>query len=81
MLNALGFHVVEVDLVNDLAAGRAQIRQFAALLGHPERGEALIAEIDAARERLVAAPRPRNSTALLIGNGGYTVGPTAWRRR
>lgn len=75
ILKALGFNVVEVDLINDLAAGRAQIRQFAALLGHPERGEKLIAEIDAARDRLVAAPRPRNSTALLIANGGYTVGP------
>jgi iron complex transport system substrate-binding protein len=75
ILKALGFNVVEVDLINDLAAGRAQIRQFAALLGHPERGEKLIADIDAARDRLVAAPRPRNSTALLIANGGYTVGP------
>lgn len=75
ILKALGFNVVEVDLINDLAAGRAQIRQFAALLGHPKRGEKLIAEIDAARDRLVAAPRPRNSTALLIANGGYTVGP------
>ena len=80
ILKALGFNVVEVDLINDLAAGRAQIRQFAALLGHPERGEKLIAEIDAARDRLAAAPRPRNSTALLIANGGYTVGPDSLGR-
>jgi iron complex transport system substrate-binding protein len=47
------------------------------LLGHPERGEALIAEIDAARQRLALAPRPARSSALLIGNGGYTVGPAS----
>ena len=35
----------------------AQIREIAALLGHPERGEALIAEIDAAQRRLAQAPR------------------------
>ena len=39
LLRALGFRVVEVELVCDLAAARAQIREVAALLGHPERGE------------------------------------------
>ena len=29
----------------------------------------------AARRRLAAAPRPAASSALLIGNAGYTVGP------
>ena len=49
MLRALGFNVVKIDVVADLAGAYAQIRKVAALLGHPERGEALIAEIDAAR--------------------------------
>jgi iron complex transport system substrate-binding protein len=75
LLRALGFRVVEVDVVADLAAARAQIREFAALLGHPQRGEALIAEIDAAQRRLSEAGRGASSTALLVGNGGYTVGP------
>jgi iron complex transport system substrate-binding protein len=77
MLRALGFNVVKVDVVADLAGAYAQIREVAALLGHPKRGEALIAEIDAARQRLARAPRPARSTALLIGNGGYTVGPAS----
>ena len=77
LLRALGFRVVAVDVVADLAGAIAQIREFAALLGHPERGEALIAEIDAARQRLAQAPRPPASTALLVGNGGYTVGPAS----
>jgi iron complex transport system substrate-binding protein len=72
ILKALGFNVAEVDLINDLAAGRAQILKVAALLGHPERGEALAAELDAARARLAAAPHPQVS-ALLVANGGYTA--------
>jgi iron complex transport system substrate-binding protein len=74
MLRSLGFRVVGVDVTNDIEAGRAQIREIAALVGHPERGEALIAELDAARGRLAAA-KPKSSTALLVGNAGYTVGP------
>ena len=75
LLRTLGMRVVGVDVVSDLDAARAQIRRLAALLGHPGRGEALIAGIDAAQRRLQAAPRPASSSALLIGNGGYTVGP------
>jgi iron complex transport system substrate-binding protein len=75
MLHVLGFRIVGVDIVNDVDAGIAQVRAIAKLLGHPERGEALIAEIEAARRRLAAAPRPKSSSALLVGNGGYTVGP------
>lgn len=82
ILKSLGYNVVEVDLINDLAAGRAQILAVAALLGHLQRGQALAAELAAARARLAAAraalaaaPRRPAATALLVGNGGYTVGP------
>jgi iron complex transport system substrate-binding protein len=74
MLRSLGFRVVGVDVTNDIAAGLAQIRAAAALLGHPDRGEALIAQIEAARQRLAAVARPASSSALLVGNNGYTVG-------
>jgi iron complex transport system substrate-binding protein len=74
MLRSLGFRVVGVDVVSDIAAGLAQIREVAALLGHPARGEALVAEVEAARRRLAAALRPTALSALLIGNNGYTVG-------
>src|SRR5215204_6384524 len=77
LLNTLGFRVVEVDLVSTIEAAREQIRAVATLLGHPERGEALLARVDAARARLAAAPRPEASTALLIGHSGYTEGPTS----
>jgi iron complex transport system substrate-binding protein len=77
LLTALGFRVVEVDFVSTVAAAREQIRKVAALLGQPARGEALLARLDAARRRLAAAPRPRASTALLVGHAGYTEGPTS----
>jgi iron complex transport system substrate-binding protein len=74
MLTSLGFRVVSVDFVSTIAAAREQIRTVAALLGHPERGEQLLARLDAARARLASAPRPPVSTALLVGHGGYTEG-------
>jgi iron complex transport system substrate-binding protein len=77
ILRALGIPVVEVALIHDLAGGRAQIRELAQLFGHPERGEALVAELDAAQQRLADAVRPPGATALLVGNGGYTVGPAS----
>jgi iron complex transport system substrate-binding protein len=77
LLNTLGFRVVEVDFVSTIEAAREQIRAVATVLGHPERGEALLARVDAARARLAAAPRPDASTALLIGHSGYTEGPTS----
>jgi iron complex transport system substrate-binding protein len=73
LLRALGFRLVAVDVVADLAGAHAQIREVAALVGHPERGEALIAQIETARTRMVQ--ERAQATALLIGNGGYTVGP------
>jgi iron complex transport system substrate-binding protein len=77
LLGALGFRVVGVDFVSTIAAARTQIRDVAALLGHPERGEQLLSRLDAARARLASVPRPRASTALLVGHGGYTEGPTS----
>ncbi len=77
MLHALGFRMVPVALINDVDGALRQIREVAALLGHPERGAALEAEIVAARARLAQAQRPASVTALLVGNGGYTVGPAS----
>jgi iron complex transport system substrate-binding protein len=77
MLRTLGFRVVGVDLVSDIAQGVAQIRAVAALVGHPERGEALVGQVDAARQRLAAAPRSPASTAMLVGSYGYTVGSSS----
>lgn len=51
LLRGQGFEVLELEPWRNLAHGREQIRLVAKRLGHPERGEALIAEIDAALAR------------------------------
>jgi len=77
LLAALGLRVIVVELVSDLAAARQQIRDIAALLGHPERGEQMLAALDAAQARLAALPRPPYATGLVIERGGYTQGPSS----
>ena len=74
MLRKLGFRTVELDLAPDLASARQQIGDVAAALGHPARGEQLIAALDAARARLDAVRLP-DRTALVLERGGFTAGP------
>jgi len=74
ILRAQGLRLYEIALISDLDAARRQIAEVAALLGHPERGEKLLTELDAARAHLHAAPKPAFHTALLVNRGGYTAG-------
>jgi iron complex transport system substrate-binding protein len=74
ILRAQGLRLYEIALISDLDAARRQITEVAAALGHPERGERLLADLDAARARLHAAPKPPFHTALLVNRGGYTAG-------
>jgi iron complex transport system substrate-binding protein len=58
---------------SSLKEGAAQIRALAARLGHAERGEALVAEIEAAAARAKgAAGRP--ATFLMLHRRGYAPG-------
>jgi iron complex transport system substrate-binding protein len=75
MLASQGLRVVEISFVIDLESARAQIRAMAALLGHPDRGEALVADLDRARARLAAVARKDGQTALVVERGGYMQGP------
>jgi iron complex transport system substrate-binding protein len=75
MLSSQGLRVVETGFVSDLESARRQIRDMAVLLGHPERGEKLIAELERARSRLAAAAPKDDRTALVVERGGYTQGP------
>ena len=74
ILRAQGLRLHEITLIADLDTARRQAREVAAVLGHPERGEKLVADIEAARARLHAAPKPPFATALLVNRGGYTAG-------
>lgn len=77
MLTSQGLRVVETSFVSDLASARRQIRALAGLLGHPERGETLIGDLERARARLAAAAPKTNRTALVVERGGYTQGPSS----
>ena len=74
ILRAQGLRIYEIALIDDLDTARRQIIEVAAVLGHPERGEKLLAEFDAARARLHAVQKPPFTTALLVNRGGYTAG-------
>jgi iron complex transport system substrate-binding protein len=76
MLGMLGIRVVERELVTDVDGIRREIGEVAELLGHPERGRALLARLDAALTRLAARP-PLNETALLVERSGYTAGKSS----
>lgn len=77
MLAMQGMRVVEAGLVADIDSARNQIREVAGLLGHPDRGERMIAELDAARARLAAMPHSNFTTALVVERGGYLQGPSS----
>jgi iron complex transport system substrate-binding protein len=77
MLTSQGLRVVETGFVSDFESARKQIRDMATLLGHPERGDKLIADLERARARLAAAAGKSDRTALVVERGGYTQGPAS----
>ena len=77
MLLSQGLRVLETAFVSDLQSARAQIREIAALLGHRDRGEKLLADLERARARLAAVADTDGRTALLVERGGYTQGPSS----
>ena len=74
MLTRLGYKLELLDTPRSIADSEKQIRQVAALLGHPERGDALIGEIEAAKARAAAAAPPGNPTAANYQRRGYVTG-------
>jgi len=75
VLTRLGLRVVEVGLVADISGAVAQVREVAGLLGHPERGEALAARIEAAAAQLSGEAASTTRTALIVERRGYVTGP------
>jgi iron complex transport system substrate-binding protein len=69
LLESQGLPVAVLDPWRDLAHGREQIREVAMRLGHPERAERLVAEIDAALERSRSIVRPRRSILTYYRRG------------
>lgn len=70
----LGLRLERLGIARSVEESRAQIRQIAALVGHPDRGEALIARINGA---LAAAAPPAGSkavSAVVWQSGGMVPG-------
>jgi iron complex transport system substrate-binding protein len=75
LLKQVGAPVVEVGAPQTFDGVRRQIRDLAVALGEPERGEALVADLDARLARVVVdLSRPRLKAVVLRPNG-FTVGP------
>jgi iron complex transport system substrate-binding protein len=73
-LETLGIASVVIPVPGSIDESLAQVRQVAALAGHPERGEALIDDIRAA---LAAAAPPAGSppvAALVLQPSGFAAG-------
>lgn len=58
-----------------IAESLAQVRKVARLIGRPERGEALIARVEAALAAATPAPGARRLTALIYQPNGFAAGP------
>lgn len=71
-LKARGVPVVEIADATDFETVRANVRAAAKGLGQVERGEALVADMDARIAR--SAARPRGGRALYLTPGGFTTG-------
>ncbi|HVY20096.1 MAG TPA: ABC transporter substrate-binding protein [Bauldia sp.] len=74
MLDRLGYRVELLDAAKSIADSEKIIRQVAALVGHPERGQTMIAGIEAARTRAAAAAPSGHPTAAIYQRRGYVTG-------
>lgn len=74
LLRRQGLDVLPLGPWVSLEDGREQIRTLARRLGHPDRGEALIARIDAALE-LARGIIPQGRSILVYERGGWVMAP------
>lgn len=70
----LGLRVEQVPIAGSVAASKAQVMRIARLAGHPERGLALNARIDAAIARAAPARGSAPVSALVWQSGGIVPG-------
>jgi iron complex transport system substrate-binding protein len=72
-VEARGARVVDLPPANDLPGIYANVRRMAAVVGHPERGEALIARMQA-QLAAIGPPPGRGRTAAYYQRRGYLTG-------
>lgn len=70
----LGFGLELMPIAASVEDSKAQVRRLAALAGHPERGEALVARIDAALAAAAPPPGAAPVSAVIWQSGGIVPG-------
>ena len=73
----LGLRLEEFGLANSVRDSEAQVRRMARLAGHAERGEALVARIEAGLRAAAPPPGTRPVSALVWQAGGMVPGDVA----
>jgi iron complex transport system substrate-binding protein len=74
ILTGLGYPLTLMPPANTVDQSIQQIRQVAALVGHPDRGEALVSAIEAARTRAKGIVAGTKLTAADYERRGYVTG-------
>ncbi len=73
-LQALAIPVERLPIANSIDASKAQVMRIAAIAGHPERGLALVARIDAALAQAAPPPGAAPIAAVVWQSGGIVPG-------
>ncbi len=74
LLRRQGIPIVTVPVADTFEGTRRNIRQVAAALGRPAKGEAMVADFDAALVRTKGALAGENRRALVYGANGFSAG-------
>ncbi|WP_084356005.1 ABC transporter substrate-binding protein [Novosphingobium lentum] len=70
----MGLTLDALPIANTVPQAREQVRHLAALVGHPDRGEALVARIDAALAQAAPPPGWRAVPTVIWESGGMVAG-------
>ena len=74
-LQQAGVPVLPLGFMQDIDTVRATIRRAASVFGVPERGESLVAEMDARLERAREAAQSVDAEVLYLSPAGVSAGP------
>jgi len=75
VLPRLGITAANFGVPSSIADSEAQVRRVARLVGHPDKGEALVARIEAALAAAAPAPGTPRLSALVYVDKGFASGP------
>lgn len=74
-VDRLGIATTVFDVPETVQASLEQVREVAGLVGHPERGEAMVRRIETALAAAAPASGSRPLSALVFMPGGFVSGP------